>query len=356
MKREAKLNDPNHPLVTIVIPNYNYGKYLRQCFNSVIAQTYENIEICFSDNNSTDNSWSIAQEYQEKYPGVMNISRNRKNFGVAANWLNCTESIKGKYYVQLCSDDAMMPTFVEKCVNVLEKYNETGFALVHRMIIDEDNNYTKEAPFYNESCLITGPEQAAVYMMAAVNPSISQVMYVKHKTIGKAPSGNNLGAGQYASRILDFNICTEFPIVYIKEPLVLHRLHSKNDSLRAAGNLMEVIGPYVLNQQFALIASINDMQKVTDRLPSSLEKLSHLCLRYCIRALLSKNATEAHRYFHLSIAISPTIIEDEQFKKLDSYWTSNEDIKKKIIDTLTLTDNFITRTISYKPPIGSIPI
>lgn len=355
MIRNAKLNDPNKPLVSVVILNYNYGKYLRQCFDSVINQTYENIEICFSDNDSIDDSWEIALEYDKKFPGIINIARNRRNFGVAANWLNSTVSIKGKYYVQLCSDDAIMPTFVEKCVDVLENNPETGFALAHRLIIDENSQPTEEAPFYNQSCIIPGPEQAAVYMMAAVNPSVSQIMYVNRKTIGKAPSGDNLGAGQYAARILDFNICTEFSIAYIKEPLVLHRLHSDNDSLRAAGNLMEVIGPYVLNQQFALIASINDMSKAASRLPDSLDKLGKLSLRYCIRALLSKDNYAALRYFHLSVAITPTIIEDEIFKKLELYWSAGEEEKLQIVNTLSSTDNFVTRTVSYDPPNGSVP-
>ena len=50
------------PLVTICIPNYNYGRYLRTCLESILKQTYANLEVHFSDNASTDDSYEIAQE------------------------------------------------------------------------------------------------------------------------------------------------------------------------------------------------------------------------------------------------------------------------------------------------------
>ena len=59
------------PLVSVIVYNYNYGRYLSECFfDSVICQTYQNIEILFSDNASTDDSWEIAQSYSQKFPGL----------------------------------------------------------------------------------------------------------------------------------------------------------------------------------------------------------------------------------------------------------------------------------------------
>ena len=55
------------PLVSIVIPNYNYGQYLRECFDSILAQTYTNYEVIFRDNASTDDSFQIAMEYYYKF-------------------------------------------------------------------------------------------------------------------------------------------------------------------------------------------------------------------------------------------------------------------------------------------------
>ncbi len=357
-----KRTDPAPPptihkkhLVSITIHNYNYGRYLRQCFESVFAQTYENIEIIFSDNASTDDSWDIALEYAQKYPDKISVIRNRKNFGGDINFLNCREKVLGKYLLSLCSDDAILPDFIKKCVDALDAYPNAGYAMVHRTIIDENNNQSDEPSFYNQSCLIPGYEQAAVYMLAAVNPCMSQVMYNLNATIGKESKGG-LGSRWYANRILDFNTCCEFDMVYIKEPLLMHRLHSQNDSFQASENLIEVIAPYVLQHQFAETASNYNLTNVTSRLPEAIKKLSNLCIRYCVRSLCSDNETAAQRYFHLAIAIMPAITSDSTFKILENYWKSDTSAKRNIIDSLTKADNLVTRSVSYDPPSGSVPL
>lgn len=348
-------SDSNNPLVSVLIFNYNYGRYLRQCFDSVFAQTYGNIEICFSDNASTDDSWDIALEYARKYPGMMSIFCNRKNFGADVNAENCLKNVRGKYYIMLCSDDALMPEYIEQCVCALEAHPCAGFAMVHRIIINEHGQSVKEPPFYNHSCVIPGPEQAAVYMMAAVNPSISQIMYKKVMTHKKGVKGG-LAARWYGTRIFDFDICCEHAMVYIKEPFLMHRLHSHNDSFRATENLMEVIGPYVLQHQFAEMASTYNLTNVINRLPQSLVKLSKLSMRYCVRALCSNDEKCASRYFHLAVAIAPEIVNDSTFKILQEYWVSDTSDKLKIVASLKSTDNLTTRSVSYDPPPGSIPL
>ena len=349
------LNDHYKPLVSILIFNYNYGRYLRECFDSVFSQTYDNIEICFSDNASKDDSWAIALEYANRYPGVINITCNRINFGVDANFANCWLNARGKYLVELCSDDSLNPEYIRTCVKLLEKHPQTGFAMVQRTIIDDKGCEIQEPPFYNQTCIIPGDEQAAVYMMAAVNPSISQIMYRKIMTLGKAATGG-IAARWYGTRILDFNMCCEYPIVYIKEPLLNHRLHLQNDSLKAATNLMEVIGPYVLQHQFAEIASQYEFSKVVERLPQSLTKLSQLCLRYCIRSLCSNDERCAIRYFNLAMAIVPEISKDPIFTQLQEYWTANSSTKVMIIKSMKGMDNLMTRSVSYDPPPGSISL
>ena len=353
MALNPRFNDPAVPLVSMLIFNYNYGRYLRECFDSVLAQSYDNIEIIFSDNASTDDSWEIALEYQRRYPGIFFLARNRQNFGTDANFNNCAVNARGKYFVELCSDDALLPDFTQQCVKALEDHLDTAFALVHRTILDEHGKHILEAPFYDQTCKIPGPGQAAVYMMAAVNPAVSQIMYRKAFTAGKAVIGG-LAARWYGTRMMDFNICCEFPIIYIKEPLMLHRLHLANDSFKAAGNMMEVIGPYVLNHQFAELASFYNHQNVVDRLIPSIEKVATLGLRYSVRALISGDERNARRYHDIAMAFQPEIRDTEICARLNSYWTLTEpDEKLQLIASLERSDNLVTRSISYAPPPGS---
>lgn len=356
---ENNLDRPNildQPLVSVLIHNYNYGRYLRQCFDSVISQTYKNIEVVFSDNASTDDSWDIAVEYSRKYPGTMTLMRNRKNFGPNINLENCYRNINGKYFCVLCSDDALEPEFVTQCVSALEKNPDSGFAITHRTIIDEEGVVSQEPSFYNQSCVIPGAEQAAVYMMAAVNPSISQLMYNYKKAVSKLPMENIL-TRWFAQRILDFNLCCEFDVVYIKDPLLLNRVHSKSDSQGISGSMVEIFGQYILPHQFVEIAlTKNNMTKAIDRLPQALEKLSHLCVRYSINALINKDERNALRYFHLAMAILPEISSEPVYQIIEKYWNGDASEKTKIVEGLKSTDNLTTRNISYDPPPGSVPI
>lgn len=353
---DSDLYEENKPLVSVCIYNYNYGHYLRQCLDSVFVQIYDNFEVCFSDNASTDNSWDIALEYMSKYPGIMNITRNRKNFGPSSNLENCYLGMRGKYVLKLCSDDALMPGFLRNCVHALETNPDAGFAMVHRAIIDEHGTRRDEPSFYNQSCVIPGNEQAAVYMMSSVNPSISQVMYHWKKTREKRIVGS-LTDRWYGDLIMDFNICCEFSMVYINEPLLLHRVHSQSDGAGIDTNLMQCVGQYVLLHQFADIAAAYDNSKVVARLPDSIKKLSRLCLRYCIRFLSANDEVSALRYFHLALAIMPEITADPVFEAIQTYWMATDSTKKnEIIDGFKLTENLASRSISYDPPPGSIPL
>ncbi len=341
------------PLVSILCYNYNYGRYLRQCLESVFAQTYQNIELCFSDNASTDESWSIALEFARKYPEKMHIARNRKNFGPDANFANSYNQMHGKYFVNFCSDDVLEPDYVERCVNVMEANPNSGMVLVHRSIIDEHGRRTEEPSFYNRSCIIPGEQQAAVYMMAGVNPSVSQIMYRSDIVGGRTATGA-LVARYYGTRILDFNISVDYDVAYIKEPLLLHRIHSQSDTNQADASLLPVLGLYVLNHQFADIASVRNLTKVTDRLPKSLEKLARLGIRYSVRSLLANDESVAKRYFHLALAIDSQLVDDATALKLQEYWTAGPEAKSEILDRFKNTENLAARSVSYDPPPGSI--
>jgi glycosyltransferase involved in cell wall biosynthesis len=355
MRPIPDMNDRVYPLVSITVHNYNYGPYLRTCLESLFSQTYPNIEICFSDNASTDDSWNIALEFAQRYQGCMTVTRNRVNFGSDANWANCHLNVRGKYMLIMCSDDALMPECVDRCVSALEANPTAGFAMVHRFTLNEQGERIEEPPFYRESCLIPGPEQAAVYMMASVNPSISQNVYNRKIIHGKGASGG-LAERYYGNRIMDFNICCESPMVYIHEPLLLHRLHARNDSTNAAKNLMEIVGPYMLQYQFAEIATLQGLSKVADRLPASLDKLGRTSLRYCARALVVGQDKLAFRYLNLAKAIVPEIENDPWCQKLSAFQSLNSEQKFEMIRELSRMDNLLSRSISYEPPPGSTPL
>lgn len=344
------------PLVTIYIYNFNYGRYLRQCFESALSQTYQNIEICFSDNASTDDSWKIAMEYAKNHPRKISLTRNRNNLGPSMNLWSCELNRRGKYVLKLCSDDALNPEFVTRCVNVLEKNPSAAFAMTHREIVDEQGNVTQEPSFYDHTCLIPGASQAAVFMMAMVNPSVSQILYNAERMDTKSLAGH-LNDRWHREHLVDFHLCTEFDVIYIKDPLIINRVHSMSDGSAISSNLLQCFTQYVLVHQFADIASINPhMDSTVKRLPSAIEKIGILCLRYAIRFILLSDDECAKRYFHLAQAIYPKIIADDNFKELDKYWSANADKRKEMISSVFSQSNLTKRVVSYPPPADCTPL
>jgi glycosyltransferase involved in cell wall biosynthesis len=105
------------PLVSVIIPLYNAGNYLSACINSVLAQTWPNIEIIIVDDGSTDNSFSIAKTFESEK--VKLLKQINQGASVARN--TGLKQAKGAYVQFLDADDILSENKIEKQVTVLEK-------------------------------------------------------------------------------------------------------------------------------------------------------------------------------------------------------------------------------------------
>lgn len=101
-------------MVTILIPVYNTSKYLRQCLDSITAQTYQNLQVVLVDDGSTDDSLSICEEYAGKYSYIE--VHHQVNAGVAAARNKLLSYIAGDYVLFVDSDDWIEPQTVEYLV------------------------------------------------------------------------------------------------------------------------------------------------------------------------------------------------------------------------------------------------
>ncbi|WP_434687167.1 glycosyltransferase [Pseudanabaena minima] len=108
------------PLVSVIIPCYNYGKYLEEAIDSVLAQTYKNFEIIVVDDGSTDPDTIILLRKLNK-PKTKIVRTN--NFKLPAARNNGIKEAKGKYICCLDADDLLKPTYLEKCLFRLEAEN-----------------------------------------------------------------------------------------------------------------------------------------------------------------------------------------------------------------------------------------
>jgi glycosyltransferase involved in cell wall biosynthesis len=100
------------PLVSVIIVNYNYGRYLLEAATSVFAQTYSNIELIIADDASTDESGTVLDGIAAAHPDTK-IIRSEKNGGQSVASRQGFEASSGEYIVFLDADDVLLPDFVE---------------------------------------------------------------------------------------------------------------------------------------------------------------------------------------------------------------------------------------------------
>ena len=109
------------PLVSVVIPVYNVERYLEECLNSVLRQTYQPIEIIAINDGSTDRSPDILHQYEQKYRNLKVLHQENQGNSVARN--RGIEEATGKYIYFLDSDDYILPETIENLVGAMEKHN-----------------------------------------------------------------------------------------------------------------------------------------------------------------------------------------------------------------------------------------
>lgn len=105
----------NKPTVTILSPCYNVERYLSECLESIVNQTYHNLQIVMIDDGSNDDTWKILQEYAAKDNRIEVYHQD--NHGVAYTRNQLLDKIKGNYFLFVDSDDWMELDMVEFLVN-----------------------------------------------------------------------------------------------------------------------------------------------------------------------------------------------------------------------------------------------
>lgn len=108
-------------MISIIIPVYNVEPYLKRCIESVICQTYTNLEIILVDDGSTDSSGSICDEYEARDDRIFVYHIKNGGPGAARNY--GIEHSEGKYITFVDSDDWIEPEMYEKLMNFAKKNN-----------------------------------------------------------------------------------------------------------------------------------------------------------------------------------------------------------------------------------------
>jgi len=146
----------SHPRISIIVPNFNHEKYLKERLDSIFNQTFREFEVILLDDASTDGSKKILEEYAGR-PEVTHFLVSPENSGgVYQQWKKGIRLAEGDYIWIAESDGYSDKKFLETMMDLFEREKNVDLAFCASLYVDEKGTILKPAPDPGESFFITG--------------------------------------------------------------------------------------------------------------------------------------------------------------------------------------------------------
>ena len=124
------------PTLSVIMPNYNHGKFIALAIEAVVSQSRPPDEYIILDDGSTDNSVEIIEQFAQRY-SIIRFSRNDKNRGVVFTANRGLQIASGDYVYFAAADDKVLPGLFEKSMKLLMQYPQAGICSARVLLIDE---------------------------------------------------------------------------------------------------------------------------------------------------------------------------------------------------------------------------
>lgn len=124
------------PLISVLIPSYNYARFIEKSIDSVLAQTYENVEIVVTDNRSTDETIAVLRARYADHPRVR-VFENEENIGLIRNFNRALTHARGELIIWLCADDWFLERHLERLAAVFEGNASLDVVYTNVLFADE---------------------------------------------------------------------------------------------------------------------------------------------------------------------------------------------------------------------------
>ena len=136
--------------ILVFVPTYNSEKYLRQCLDSVLQQTFQDWQCVISDDASTDKSVEIAKEYEKK-DTRFKVLTHEKNVGAAINWNRAKENNYSFATKILCADDYIFHDSLAIQLNLLKRFNTSIVFSERKILFPSGRSLHPKLPKYGQS-------------------------------------------------------------------------------------------------------------------------------------------------------------------------------------------------------------
>ncbi len=221
------------PLVSVIIPNYNHAPYLVQRIETVLNQTFADMEVIIMDDKSTDDSLAVIEAYRD-HPQVSQVLINEANGGSTfKQWNRGIRQAKGEYIWIAESDDYADPLFVEVLYKQLVQHPSAGIAYCESMVVDREGKQLfpvssiskiPEKERWQRNFFSEGRTECTQYMLLEnVIPNASAALFRKnvYEQAGDADERMRLAGDwlQWAKMLLKADL------VFVAQPLNYYRSH-----------------------------------------------------------------------------------------------------------------------------------
>lgn len=217
-------------VVSVIIPNYNYGRFVAQAIESVMNQTYSNLEIIVVNNGSTDNSLEILMDYQDRIKLV-----SQENLGQSGARNSGLQQATGDFIAFLDADDTWEPQKIEKQIKLFNHETELVYCGITRFR-DLDRTVTQvQLPTFSGDCRDDFVDFPGVSIVLSGE---STAMFTKSllEKVGGFDSRMNSAAGWDF-----FRRCSKFTkFDYVPTALTNYRLHASNMSNSVYNNVSDI--------------------------------------------------------------------------------------------------------------------
>lgn len=213
--------------VTIAIPTFNQSDYLRFALASALEQRFTDLQILVLDNASTDNTEKVVRGFSDTR---IRYIRNDSNIGLFRNWNRAIALNQSEFISILPSDDVLLPEFVGRSVQSLERYPAAGFSFCAATYIDE-NGLSMVVPINVGRMPVPGLVDGLDYLhllVAGRNWTIfPPSALIRASAIAECGPFNALHSFHSIDLNLYIRLAARFPMVFIDEQLAQFRVHAR---------------------------------------------------------------------------------------------------------------------------------
>ena len=212
------------PLVSVIMPSYNYEEYISEAIESVLEQTFDDFELIIIDDASKDNSKKIIQSFDKKNIKIRSFF-HKENQGLAKTVNECIKKAKGKYISYFSSDDIWSKEKLEKQLEILEK-DEDLIVWSEGLIVDAKSDFTGELFTQIHSALNRKKSGDIFEELLKNNYICGQSLIYKRENLKNVRFDEHLKyLGDYKFIV---DLAKEYKFYFIPEPLVMYRIHGRN--------------------------------------------------------------------------------------------------------------------------------